>query len=86
MPAKGTKDTRGLRYIRSLFFAIYLTLLNRLNIAEVLKKAIDSKRDFAMEMRFIASDIIKKHGADIDVESKPEKGTIIWFSLPIDEA
>lgn len=34
---------------------------------------------------FIASDIIKKHGGDIGVESVEEKGTIIYFTLPVHE-
>jgi two-component system CheB/CheR fusion protein len=32
---------------------------------------------------FIASDIIKKHGGEIGVESEKDKGTLIYFTLPI---
>jgi len=34
---------------------------------------------------FIASDIIKKHGGDIGVESEKEKGTLIFFTLPVNQ-
>ncbi|MCS3796865.1 CheR family methyltransferase [Niastella sp. OAS944] len=34
---------------------------------------------------FIASDIIKKHGGEIGVESEREKGTLIYFTLPVFE-
>jgi two-component system CheB/CheR fusion protein len=34
---------------------------------------------------FIASDIIRKHGGDIGVESEKEKGTLIYFTLPVYE-
>jgi PAS domain S-box-containing protein len=32
---------------------------------------------------FIASDIIKKHGGEIGVESEKNKGTLIFFTLPV---
>jgi signal transduction histidine kinase len=32
---------------------------------------------------FIASDIIRKHGGEIGVESEPGNGTLIYFTLPV---
>jgi two-component system, chemotaxis family, CheB/CheR fusion protein len=32
---------------------------------------------------FIASDIIKKHGGEISVDSEKNKGTLIYFTLPL---
>ncbi|THU30371.1 PAS domain S-box protein [Niastella caeni] len=35
---------------------------------------------------FIASDIIKKHGGEIGVESEKGKGTLVYFTLPVQPA
>jgi two-component system CheB/CheR fusion protein len=35
---------------------------------------------------FIASDIIKKHGGEIGVESEINKGTLLYFTLPVQKA
>jgi two-component system, chemotaxis family, CheB/CheR fusion protein len=67
-------------------FGIGMTNETRLRIFERFYRARDNSSKTYPGLGlglFIASDIIKKHGGEIGVESEMNQGTLVYFTLPV---